>query len=658
MRLGCYGVYCLVANQYCAIVCKILCYRCNDGKADLTQVFELSELGRGQAFLHLRQVHERAYDEFLHKLPAVQSGALLNMRETAGDLSMRAVASSSSAPHSHAHPHHRAPATRPHTSDSASSDDHALQNPHTEPGTEPHECTAGGNGGAEGDTVAELVDASLTTKVPGAAQLQQSINNNSSAHMRDENAARNMQQRLAEANRSRLRRLKASSAERHLEAVRSKKRRETLTPVQRQADYDRRKRKKKRQEESVRSRKRREQASEESRQKEQLRSRERRRNATEDQRKREAERSKRRRENASEEQRIKERERCRKRYETKKSRKGGGSQYSSNNSSGNMSDDDDNGSHSSMSVSDYDHYSHRQQRHYDDNSTRQQQHQRHEYYHQEELNQHQQLQHNYDLSRPLNDAIVRQPDQQQQQSRFPSALPPATATGQAFQVPPLDAIRVPLPPPSAASGLGSPSRDDMRSSLSDTSGFRFFSAPSPSTSSFPTQAPGASFASITGTARPPPRPAAPTINHTASPFRSGRLLPMYPQHLATSPIARSTTGGGTNRPLDPASGNSSSNNFSVAAPSQQPQFALPHLPSSLHVLSQSLQPLPSSSSATNRDQQARVAMASRVNAGTNAPGAATGSQMVGPSSHVNAADNAERAPTQETTSNNNNLAFV
>lgn len=532
---------------------------------------------------------------------------------------MGAITSSSS----HSQAHHRAPAV-PHTS----------QNSHAVPGVAVHGRTSG-DGGVEGETVVDLVDASLT-ETPSAAQQQP----NNNTHTRNENAARNMQQRMAEANRSRLRRLKASSAERHLEAVRSKKRRDNLTPVQRQADYDRRKRKKKRQEESVRSRKRREQASEESRQKEQLRSRERRRNATEDQRKREAERSKRRRENASEEQRIKERERCRKRYETKKSRKSGGSQYSSNNSSGNVSDDDD-GTHSSRSVSDYDHHSQRQQRHYDDNSTCQQ---RHEYYHQEELHQQQQVQqqqqHNYDLSRPLNGAIARQPEQQQQ-SRFPSALPSATATGQAFQVPPIDSIRVPpsLSPP----GLNSHSRDDMRSSLSEPSGFRFFSSPSPE----------ASFASISGPARPSPATTS-NSNSTASAFRSGGLLPMYPQHLATSPIVRSTNGGnggGASRPIGTTSGNG--NTFSAAVPSQQAPFALPHLPPSLHALSQSLQPLPSTSAAS-REQQARVAMASRANS----TAADTGSQTTGPSSHATVT-NAERAPSQETTtSNNNNLAFV
>lgn len=587
----------------------VMC-RCNDGKADLTQVFELSELGRGQAFLHLRQVHERAYDEFLHRLPAVQSGALLNLRGEAGDLLLGAL---SPTPSSSQHPHHRAHAAL-HTSGSASSDDHALVQTHAEPGGGAHDRSGGGGGGNDGN-VTDRADASL--EQPSSAELE----NNS--HTRDENATRSMQQRVAEANRSRLRRLKASSAERHVEAVRSKKRRENLTPVQRQADYDRRKRKKKRQEESVRSRKRREQASDESREKEQLRSRERRRNATEDQKKREAERSKRRRENASEEQRLKERERCRMRYETKKNRKGG-SQYSSNNSSGNLSDD---GSHSSMSASDYDHYSHRHQRHYDDNSIRQHEQQRHDYYHQEEF---QQQQHSYDLSRPLNGAVARQPGQQQQTSFPDSNLPPATATGtpHVFQVPPIDSIRVP-PPPSSLNHQG---RDDIRLSFSNSSGFRFFSSPSPSALD-----PGTSFASISGTARTPPVTSS-TTNNPASAFRSGGLLSLYPQQLSMSPIVRSNSGGAS-RLLGTANSGIDNNSYSPAT-SSQPQLALPHLPTSLHALSQSLQPLPSATST-----QSRTPLASRAISATTANGSQTT-----PSAH---ATTAERGLNTDT-----NLAFA
>ncbi|TMW61748.1 hypothetical protein Poli38472_010811 [Pythium oligandrum] len=215
------------------------CRLCNDGKADLTHVFELNELGRGQAFLHLRQFHESAYEAFLRSLPDVQSSAVVNLRSS--DL--------------------------PGGSSSHSSSTHST--------------------------------ASTSQVAPN----------------------RSTQQRMAEAERSRQRRLNATDEERRLEAMRSKRRRENLTPVQRQADYERRRRKKKRLEESERSRKRREEASDETKQKELLRSRERRRNATEEQRQREALRSRMRRQNATEEQKLKERERCRKRYEAKKTAK-------------------------------------------------------------------------------------------------------------------------------------------------------------------------------------------------------------------------------------------------------------------------------------------------------------------------------------------------
>jgi hypothetical protein len=213
----------------------IFSIRCNDGKADLTHVFELNELGRGQAFLHLRQFHEAAYEAFLQSLPDVQNAALISLRD--GDVA------------------------EPSSSAAASSSSQRISLP-------------------------------IST--------------------------RTIQQRMAEAERSRLRRLRATNEERKNEAIRSKKRRENLTPVQRQADYERRKRKKKRAEESVRSKKRREDASKETKEKEVLRSRERRRNATEEQRQREALRSRLRRQNATEQQKLKERERCRKRYEAKK----------------------------------------------------------------------------------------------------------------------------------------------------------------------------------------------------------------------------------------------------------------------------------------------------------------------------------------------------
>lgn len=127
------------------------------------------------------------------------------------------------------------------------------------------------------------------------------------------------ERRSAEAERSRLRRLRATPEERELEAIRSRKRREKMTPAQRHADYERRRRKKKRLEEAERSKKRRKEATQELKEKEVLRSRDRRRKATQEQREREAQRSRERRKKATQEQKIKERERCRQRYEAKKS---------------------------------------------------------------------------------------------------------------------------------------------------------------------------------------------------------------------------------------------------------------------------------------------------------------------------------------------------
>lgn len=216
------------------------CRLCNDGKADLTHVFELNELGRGQAFLHLRQFHEAAYEAFLRSLPDIQNTAAMS-------------------------------------GDAATPGTPALP-------TTPSLAEGGQAGGEPAST-------------------------------------RTVQQRIAEAERSRLRRMRATPEEKQSEAERSKRRRDNLTPSQRQADYERRKRKKKRVEESVRSKKRREEASDEMKRKEVLRSRERRRNATEEQRQREALRSRMRRENASDDQKIRERERCRKRYEAKKEAK-------------------------------------------------------------------------------------------------------------------------------------------------------------------------------------------------------------------------------------------------------------------------------------------------------------------------------------------------
>ncbi|KAF4043249.1 hypothetical protein GN244_ATG04459 [Phytophthora infestans] len=121
-----------------------------------------------------------------------------------------------------------------------------------------------------------------------------------------------------EAERSRLRRMRATPEAKKAEAERSRRRREQLTPAQRQADTKRRARKRLRAEERERSRLRRTEASPDARQRETKRSRERRQNATEQQRKREAQRSRMRRQNATEEQRVRERERCRRRYEIQK----------------------------------------------------------------------------------------------------------------------------------------------------------------------------------------------------------------------------------------------------------------------------------------------------------------------------------------------------
>ncbi|RLN47641.1 hypothetical protein BBJ29_007197 [Phytophthora kernoviae] len=125
----------------------------------------------------------------------------------------------------------------------------------------------------------------------------------------------------SEAERSRIRRMRATPEAKRAEAERSKRRREQLTPALRQADAERRARKKQSEEERIRNRQRRSEASPEARAREVRRSRERRQNATEQQRQREAQRSRARRKNASEEQRLRERERCRRRYEAKKQQK-------------------------------------------------------------------------------------------------------------------------------------------------------------------------------------------------------------------------------------------------------------------------------------------------------------------------------------------------
>lgn len=214
------------------------CRLCNDGKLDLTHIFELSDYGRVQAFLHLRQSHDKVYQAFLQSLPTI------------------------------APEYYRT--TRPQR-ESSTFETHSLQ-PQSVPFNTPH------------------------TTAP----------------------SRTSKERVAEAERSRLRRLRATSEDKQQEALRSKRRREAMTPAQRQADYERRKRKKRMMMEAERSKQRREQANEEMRLKEVLRSRERRKNATEEQRRKEALRSRMRRANATQEQKQKERERCRKRYEEKK----------------------------------------------------------------------------------------------------------------------------------------------------------------------------------------------------------------------------------------------------------------------------------------------------------------------------------------------------
>lgn len=266
----------LLTVSFCLYVCTLraaTAYSCNDGKTDLMHVFEMSDTGRGQAIQHLRHTHERIYEELLRRLPAVESGQGVLV-------SSGAAAPSSSQLRSRTSPSDAQPVAASHSADATA---------------------ASGDGGAALAAAAAAARAALGLDEDATR-----------------NSARELQHRLAEAERSRLRRLRASDETRHIEALRSKKRRESLTPAQRQADYERRQVKLKRHAQSDCTRQRREQATDESRERELVRSRERRRNATKEQREREAERSKRRRENTSEEQRAKERERCRKRYEAKK----------------------------------------------------------------------------------------------------------------------------------------------------------------------------------------------------------------------------------------------------------------------------------------------------------------------------------------------------
>ncbi|KAF1314401.1 hypothetical protein FI667_g16718, partial [Globisporangium splendens] len=545
------------------------CRLCNDGKADLTQVFELSELGRGQAFLHLRQTHERVYEEFLRKLPGVQNAALMHAR--AGDLLQMG------GPHGHHH-HHPLP---PHPARSRT----ALVPPGSRLAAAPLLPLGQVSHAQDVQQLhqyqhQELADASSGRSSSGAAVLPIESSSLTQRTM--------LQQRMAEAERSRLRRMKATPEERHVEALRSKKRRENLTPVQRQADYDRRKRKKKRQEESERSRKRREQASEEMRQKEVLRSRERRRNATEDQRRREAMRSKRRRELASDEQKRKERERCRKRYELKKTQRGGGGGDTGAGAEGRAENHSSCSSHCSGHRSDDDSQSSTSEYRYRDRQ-----------YQQEAVGTYQQQR--------SDDIASRQHDNR----RSPAAssttsVPPLHVNGTGNLHVPMEPIirgiplpSHPLPPPPAPS-------EEVRASFSELTGFRGFLSPSPSAA--------ASFGAAMGGGG-----GNNGTRHGIPSFAPTQGLAMYPSsyhhhyHLPSSQLLRSTGGGTTSSKTSaantsdatvPLEGNGSRTYATPLPPPLQPtsssQFSMPQLPASLHALSQSLQPLTNNSSTATR----------------------------------------------------------
>ncbi|KAL4159310.1 hypothetical protein PRNP1_005073 [Phytophthora ramorum] len=133
--------------------------------------------------------------------------------------------------------------------------------------------------------------------------------------------ARSSKKQSRDAERSRLRRMRATPEAKQAEAERSRRRREQMTPAQRHADAERRARKKRREDELSRSRLRRAEASPEAKEREMKRSRERRQKATDQQREREAQRSRTRRKNATDEQRLRERERCQRRYEARKQQK-------------------------------------------------------------------------------------------------------------------------------------------------------------------------------------------------------------------------------------------------------------------------------------------------------------------------------------------------
>jgi hypothetical protein len=230
--------------------------RCNDQKSDLTHAYEPNDLGQRQALLHLRQAHVTAYDAFLHSLP-----------EAPVAVGVGAVATAASELA-------RGSAKRP---------------------------------------------SLLVASVPAASSREvvrvPSESDNSLAALSDSRANG---LRTSEAERSRLRRLRAPPEAREMEAQRSKKRREKMTPAQRHADAERRRRKQKRIEEAERSKQRRKQAPHELKEKETRRSRDRRLQASGEQREREAHRSRERRRKATEDQKARERERCRRRYEAKK----------------------------------------------------------------------------------------------------------------------------------------------------------------------------------------------------------------------------------------------------------------------------------------------------------------------------------------------------
>ncbi|KAG7384695.1 hypothetical protein PHYPSEUDO_002388 [Phytophthora pseudosyringae] len=225
--------------------------------SDMPHAFEPNELGRRQALLHLRQFHEVAYNAFLSMLPAVGSSS---SQQSSGN----------------------ATSSRPAVG--------------REQGSRSGQPTGSSGLQAAGNVAVGSMEQGRVHTISQPSTPRQS----------------------AEADRSRLRRMRATPDAKKAEAARSRRRREQLTPAQRQADAERRARKRQRVEERARSQVRRADASPEAREKEVKRSRDRRQNATEQQRKREAQRSRTRRQNATDEQRVRERERCRRRYEVQK----------------------------------------------------------------------------------------------------------------------------------------------------------------------------------------------------------------------------------------------------------------------------------------------------------------------------------------------------